>query len=65
MHNRSRLQIQGEVMTIDQDEITAQVYKIINNNLALTKPRMMDKLIQSLPDVPLSRILISLNHFSE
>jgi len=50
---------------MDQDEITAQVYQIMKNNPALTRPRMMDKLIQSLPDVPLSRILISLNHLSE
>jgi len=52
-------------MTIDQDEITAQVYRIIKNNPALTKPQIMDKLITSLPGVPLSRILISINHLSE
>jgi hypothetical protein len=52
-------------MTIDQDEITAQVYQVIKNNQTLTKPQIMDKLIQSLPSVPLSRILISLNHLSE
>lgn len=52
-------------MTIDQDEITAQVYQVIKNNPDLTRPQMMDKLIKSLPNVPLSRILISINHLSE
>lgn len=50
---------------MDQDEITARVYHVIKNNPDLTMPQIMDKLITSLPSVPLSRILISINHLRD
>lgn len=50
---------------MDQDEITAQVYQVIKRWKDLSNSALLDKLKQELPDVPLSRILISINHLSE
>lgn len=50
---------------MDQDEITARVYQVIKRWQGLSNSAVLDKLKQELPDVPMKRILISINHLSE
>lgn len=52
-------------MSIDQDEITAQVYRIIKDNKHLPTSTLLQKILIKLPEIPKNKILISLNHLSE
>lgn len=50
---------------MDQDEITAQVYRVIKDNKYLPTRTLLQKIFIALPEIPKNKILISLNHLSE